>query len=127
MKKAILLLTILTFTAMASTFAQDSAASTGTNEKRMRTGEKGGGRMAMLDSLNLSADQKQQVQSEFAEMKQKRADIKNDNSLSEQDKSEKMKTLRDEEKKKMQTILTPEQRKKYEEMMKGHKAQGADQ
>ena len=82
----------------------------------------------MQDQLNLTADQKSQMKTLHQDMKQQREGIMNDQSLTADQKKEKMKDLRKSQSEKMNTILTPDQQSKMKEMrkqrMKNHKMNG---
>ena len=79
----------------------------------------------MKDQLNLTADQKSQMKTLHQDMKQQREAIMNDQSLTSDQKKEKMKDLRKSQSEKMNTILTPDQQAKMKELrkqrMKDHK------
>ena len=79
----------------------------------------------MQDQLNLTADQKSQMKALHQDMKQQREGIMNDQSLTSDQKKEKMKELRKSQSEKMNTILTPDQQAKMKELrkqrMKNHK------
>ena len=79
----------------------------------------------MMDQLNLTADQKSQMKALHQDMKQQREGIMNDQSLTADQKKEKMKDLRKSQSEKMNTILTSDQQLKMKEMrkqrMKNHK------
>lgn len=79
----------------------------------------------MANELNLTADQKSQMKTLHQDMKQQREAINNDQSLTADQKKQKMKDLRTSQTTKMNTILTPDQQAKMKEMrkqrMKNHK------
>ena len=82
----------------------------------------------MMQDLNLTADQKTQMKALHQEMQQQRNAIKNDSSLSADQKKEKMKELHKAQSEKMKTILTPDQqakmkafREQRKQNHKGHK------
>lgn len=72
----------------------------------------------MADQLNLTADQKSQVKTLRQDMKQQRDGIMNDQSLTADQKKQKMKDLRKAQSEKMNTILTPDQQAKMKELRK---------
>lgn len=82
-------------------------------------------RANMMEQLNLTADQKSQMKTLHQDMKQQREGIMNDQSLTADQKKEKMKDLRKSQSEKMNTILTPDQQSKMKEIrkqrMKNHK------
>lgn len=79
----------------------------------------------MMNELNLTADQKTQMKTVHQDMKQQREAIMNDQSLTSDQKKEKMKDLRKSQSEKVNTILSPDQQSKMKEMrkqrMKNHK------
>ena len=81
-----------------------------------------------MEQLNLTADQKSQMKTLHQDMKQQREGIMNDQSLTADQKKDKMKDLRKSQSEKMNTILTPDQQSKMKEMrkqrMKNHKMNG---
>ena len=70
---------------------------------------------AMMKELNLTKEQRGQMKEFKRSMKQKKADITNDKTLSQEQKQAKLKELHKEKKEKMNSILTPEQREKMKE------------
>lgn len=66
--------------------------------------------------LNLSDDQKQKLQAIFTDSQQQMQSIRQDSSLSRQDKMEKMKTLRSQTDDKINGILNDDQKQKYAQM-----------
>lgn len=79
----------------------------------------------MMDQLNLTADQKSQMKSLRQDMKQQREAIMNDQSLTADQKKQKMQDLHKSQSEKMNSILTPDQQTKMKEWrkqrMKNHK------
>ena len=71
----------------------------------------------MMNELNLSQDQKTQIKSLHQENKQQRDAIKNDASLTPDQKKQKMKELHQSQSDKMNSILTPDQQAKRKQMM----------
>src|SRR5665213_1948749 len=71
----------------------------------------------MMNELNLSQDQKTQIKSLHQENKQQRDAIKNDASLTPDQKKQKMKELHQSQSDKMNSILTPDQQAKRTQMM----------
>lgn len=68
--------------------------------------------------LGLSKDQEKQVQEMHNKAKKEKQKIKDDTSLSEEQKKEKLKALDKEYKDKSEALLTPEQRKKFNDKKK---------
>ena len=79
----------------------------------------------MMKQLNLTPDQKSQMKTVHQDMKQQRESIMNDQSLTADQKKEKMKEFRKSQSEKVNTILTPDQQSKMKELkkqrMKNHK------
>ena len=69
-----------------------------------------------LDQLNLTADQKPKVQSILDAQRQTMRDLRQDTSLTPEDRRAKMKALRDDEVTQMKAVLTPEQFEKWQKM-----------
>jgi periplasmic protein CpxP/Spy len=87
--------------------------------KQMGPGEGGGqqDRMAkMAEELKLTDDQKAKVKTATQEQMEKMRAIRSDDSLTQEQKREKGKALRDEMTAKMKEILTPEQFTQWEKM-----------
>jgi len=66
--------------------------------------------------LNLNDDQKQKLQGIFADSQQQMQGVRQDSSLSRQDKMEKMKSLRAQAEDKINGILNDDQKQKYAQM-----------
>lgn len=79
----------------------------------------------MMDQLNLTPDQKSQMKALHENMKQQREAITNDETLTADQKKEKMKELHKSQSDKVNAILTPAQQEKMKELrkerMKNHK------
>jgi protein CpxP len=73
---------------------------------------------AILDKLDLTADQKDKAAPVVKEFNDKMAALRADSSLAQEDRRPKMKEIRDAFTAKMKTILTPEQFTKFEELSK---------
>ena len=69
----------------------------------------------IFKDLNLTEEQKAQMKDLRLTIKQKRQDINNDQTLTTEQKQEKMKELQIEQRKKLSAILTPEQIEKLRE------------
>lgn len=69
-------------------------------------------RREMLSELNLTKDQKSKMKELQRNMKQKRDDINNDQTLTDDQKKGKLKDLRIEQRENLGTILTPDQLEK---------------
>lgn len=75
----------------------------------------------MMKDLNLTADQKAQMKEMRQSNKQQREAIKNDASLSQDQKTAKMKELHKSQMDKMNSILTPDQQSKMKTYRMNHK------
>lgn len=72
----------------------------------------------MMDQLNLSPDQKSQMKTLHQDMKQQRESIMNDQTLTADQKKQKMKEFRKSQSEKVNGILTPDQQQKMKELRK---------
>lgn len=77
----------------------------------------------MMDQLNLTTDQKSQLKSLHESNKQQRDAIRNDASLSPEQKKAKMKELQKSESDKFNSILTPDQQAKRKAYMEKRKSE----
>jgi Spy/CpxP family protein refolding chaperone len=75
----------------------------------------------MMNELNLTSDQKSQLRELYEQNKQQRDAIKNDSSLTPDQKKQKMKDLHKSQSEKMNSILTPEQQAKRKAFMQNEK------
>lgn len=115
MKKTIFLAFAMSALTITATYAQDTPAKDG----KEQTEKKGGrDRMSMYDDLNLSQDQKDKIKKLDDEIKPKMQAIRDDASLSDDDKKAKSRELMKDRRDKVNEILTPEQKTKLEEKMK---------
>ena len=71
----------------------------------------------MEKDLNLTADQKTKVQAVFEANAKKYQELRDDTSMSREQRREKMTTIREEENKKLKEILKPDQWEKYQKQM----------
>jgi Spy/CpxP family protein refolding chaperone len=69
-----------------------------------------------LDQLNLTDDQKPKVQAIMDGQRQKMRDLRQDTSLTPEDRRAKMKALREDTTAQMKAVLTPEQFEKWQKM-----------
>ena len=76
----------------------------------------GGGFERMVEQLNLTADQKPKVQAIMDTQMQKMRDLRQDTSLTAEDRKAKMKTIREDIATQMKAVLTPEQFQKWQDM-----------
>ena len=98
----------------ASTASGDNAAQT-QSEKRGERGEK------FAKELNLTPEQQADLKSIRENMKQQAQAIKNDSSLTPDQKKAKFKELRKSSHEQMMAKLTPDQQTKFKEMKKEHR------
>lgn len=92
------------------TCAQNSNA-----QKRDRKGPSVEQRVERMNTeVNLTADQKTKVTALFEEDGKKMRELRQDTSLSQEDRRAKMRTMREESDKKLKAILTPDQWQKWE-------------
>ena len=104
--------------------AQTPAARNNSKFKGRKDGQKMHGRQdgeKMKKELGLTDAQQKQMKESRESFKIKKEAIKNDASLSETAKTEKLKALQVERKAKMATILTPDQQTKMQEMKANRK------
>lgn len=76
------------------------------------------GRPDIAKELNLTDDQKPKVKAIMDAQMQKMRDLREDDSLSKDDKRAKMKTIHDDTATQLKTVLTPDQFSKWQEMSK---------
>jgi Spy/CpxP family protein refolding chaperone len=70
----------------------------------------------MVEELKLTAEQQKKIEENQKAQADKMAKLRQDTSLSQEDRRTKMRTIREESDKKMKEILTKEQFEKYEKM-----------
>jgi periplasmic protein CpxP/Spy len=123
MNKPLLALTLSAFlgAAVAAPAPQSADAQAGGQEGH--AGHRGGQAMdpqkrvdMLAKRLNLTDDQKQKLLPILTEQQEKMKSIRDDSSLSRDDRFQKMRDLREETDNKINPILTDEQRQKYAEM-----------
>jgi Spy/CpxP family protein refolding chaperone len=108
---AIAVSSLVTFTAAA----QDKPPGEGNGSHKEHP--QAGARMdKMATELGLNADQKAKWEAQMKSQAEKMKAIHNDASLTKEQKSEKMKALREENEKQLKQIFTPEQYAKWEKM-----------
>ena len=114
----------LTMTAQTATSSQSDT--TATQQQSQQTGRKhwhhrGKHRMAMMaKKLNLSQDQQNQLKPIFQKQHEQAKAIKNDNSLTQDQKKEKFQALHQDTMAQVNNILTPEQQQQWEQMRQKH-------
>ncbi len=123
MKKIFLMsFAFLLFTAL--TKAQDANTTTQTTQKEgMHRGGMHGMNSQLMKQLNLTPDQKTQLKALNESMKTKREAIKNNASLSDEQKKEAFRSLMKENMKDRDAIYTPEQKALIEKSRKDRMAQ----
>ena len=82
---------------------------------------KHGDQNAMMANLNLTDDQKVQIKQIHEGMRSKAEAVKNDSSLSADQKEAKIRDLRRDTHEQVKKVLTPDQRKQFEENMREHR------
>lgn len=97
-----------------SLYAADTPPATTETKTAVRAA--GGERNKAMAELNLTADQQKQMKEARTEMSTKVKALKNDTSLTDEQRKTKTKALRDEFNTKMKGILTPDQFAKWEKM-----------
>ena len=112
MKKAILLASA---TFLFAVYSQAQVQRPVSPTQQVQSDPAGHGKMK--NELNLSKDQKVQMKALHQENKQQMEAIKNDASLTPDQKKEKMKELRKSQSAKINSILTPDQQAKRKEIM----------
>jgi periplasmic protein CpxP/Spy len=80
-----------------------------------------------INSLNLSDDQKSQLSTIFADAKSKREAVRADNSLSPDQKRDKMKTLHADTRAKINQVLTVDQRTQLKEKLQAARSSNQQQ
>ena len=74
--------------------------------------------------LNLTDEQKAKIKPMTEDVYKKMNDVRQDSSLSEQERREKIRQIHENALGQVKTVLNPEQQKKLDEMMAGHAHQG---
>jgi Spy/CpxP family protein refolding chaperone len=119
MKRHLLALTLSTVlgagavSMMAQTQDQDSQQHEGRRGHRFDPQQRVN---ILAKRLNLTDDQKQKVQGIFADTQQQMQSIRDDSSLSREDRMAKMKSLREQTDEKINGVLNDDQKQKYAQM-----------
>jgi Spy/CpxP family protein refolding chaperone len=87
-------------------------------------GEAGPRRGNLAEQLNLTAEQKPKVEAIMKSAGEKRKALKDDTSLTPEQRREKMQAIQADTKAKLKEVLTPEQLTKFEEMAKNRRGGG---
>jgi Spy/CpxP family protein refolding chaperone len=117
-----MLLTLFLAVTMSAQTAEQSAPPAA--KRGPHAGERGFDRMAQ--QLNLTDQQKTQIQGLFQTQRQQAHSIRQDTSLSPQQKQDKLKQLRESTHQQMQSVLTPEQQQKFQQLRSEHEGMGKD-
>jgi len=119
MKKTILLVAIIGAFSLTSTYAQNAPAKEDKKEARgERRGPGGGNMMAIYKDLNLTQEQEGKIKAINDEQREKMMALRNDNSLTDDVRREKMRALMQERQEKINAVLTKEQQEKLAAKMK---------
>src|SRR5690348_16670636 len=102
----------------ASTASGDNGNAAAAQTQKKERGERG---EKFAKELNLTPDQQAELKSIRENMKQQAQAIKNDSSLTADQKKAKFKELRKSSHEQMMAKLTPEQQTKFQEMRKEHR------
>jgi Spy/CpxP family protein refolding chaperone len=117
MKKIIAL--ALTASIISTGFSQEMTSQKVNNEANaQKAKDDKAARAEIMNSLNLSDDQKQKMKNNSSELKKMRTAIESDTTLSADAKKEKLKDLRKLQEKNTKDILTPEQYEKLQQAKK---------
>ncbi len=101
----------------AAIWAQTGSDNSGpSQEQHERRGRRGGGFERMAQALNLTEEQKSQIQPILQQQRQKLEALRNDNSLSQQQKREQFQQIREQTRSQINAILTPDQQQKMQQM-----------
>src|SRR5579885_838453 len=90
----------------AQTGSENSSPS---QEQHARRGRRGAGFERMAQALNLTDEQKSQIQPILQQQRQKLEALRNDNSLSQEQKREQFQQIREQTRSQINAILTPDQ------------------
>ena len=122
MKKVLcLVISVLLITFASYAQKPDSSKNTKTKSKienDSSSKKKGAITPENMKYLELNKDQEKQITDMHAKHKQEKKKIKDDTSLTEEQKKEKLKTLDKDYKSKSEAVLNPDQKKKYEQKKK---------
>lgn len=121
MKKLIVFTLVLASVGFTASAQEKREAKAPKMEEKMRMHDK-----KAMQELNLTEAQKTQLKADREASKAKLEAIKNDASLSEQQKAEKAKAVHQEQKTKMQALLTTEQKAKMDESRKAAQLKGKE-
>ncbi|HUQ49777.1 MAG TPA: hypothetical protein VM056_03600 [Terriglobales bacterium] len=102
---------------------KDATSGEGQHAKRhrMRGGDRGEHMQKMAQELGLSEDQKAQFKTIHEQQRTKAMELRNNESLTREQKMEQMKALKESTHSQIQNVLTADQQKKFSEMKQHHK------
>ncbi len=129
MKKSIFLAAMISAFSITATYAQDAPKEKPKGEARQGGERRGGGgynATEMYKDLNLSKDQETKLKELNDEQGKKRQELRNDNSLSDDARREKMQEMRKEWMEKEGAILTKEQKEKLDAKRKERMEKGGN-
>ncbi|MGZ4786873.1 MAG: hypothetical protein ACXVZX_00025 [Terriglobales bacterium] len=107
--------------AQTATDSQNNSATNQQPEKQWHHGGKHGDRMArMAKKLNLTQEQQDKLKPVFEKQHEQAKAIKNDSSLTQDQKKEKFQALRQDTMAQVNGILTPEQQQQWQQMRAKH-------
>lgn len=116
--KKLLALSLIFAALTLSVNAQNTKTTKSVKSETVQTDSKPGKKGMMAEKLGLTTDQKAKMKEVHQNFKTKKEAIKNDASLTESAKAEKLKALHSEKKESVAKILTKEQQDKMKEIKK---------
>lgn len=119
----LLTITLLTLSALA--VFNSSATMAQTAEQAKIHGGQSAGMPKVMDELDLTAEQKSKLKPIYEEQAKQLKAVRDDAALSPEERTAKMKTIRQATQKQVREILTPEQRQKMRELQQKAKANDA--
>ncbi len=129
MKKSMFLAAMISAFSITATYAQDAPKEKPKGEARQggeRRGPGGGYNAEMYKDLNVTKDQEAKLKALNEEMGTKRQELRNDNSLSDDARREKMQEMRKDYMEKEGAILTKEQKEKLDAKRKERMERGGN-
>ena len=120
MKKTIFLAAMFAALSTTATYAQDAPPQKENKEARAGGDRRGPGRdmMEMYKDLNLTKDQEAKIKAINDEQREKFQGLRNDNSMNDDSKKEKMREMQKDRQEKINAVLTKEQQEKLAAKMK---------
>ena len=128
MKKSIFLAAMISAFSITATYAQDAPKERPKGEARQGGERRGGGgyNAEMYKDLNLTKDQETKLKALSDEQGTKMQELRNDNSLSDDARREKMQEMRKDRMEKVGAILTKEQKEKLDAKRKERMERGGN-